>query len=320
MIDVTLLGTGGSIPLPHRYLSAAIIEYNGRKILMDCGEGTQVSMRAVNSGFHNLDVICITHLHGDHVIGLQGMLGTTSNSGRTEPITLIGPERLNDVLKGFRVISPYLNYDLNVIEDPDTSKKIFINNQHIHGEINIQSLHVKHTRPTLAYRVNLTRSPKFDVEKAKNNKVPQKIWGQLQKSSNETVCLDGQKYTSDMVLGSPRKGLSIAWVTDTLPIPEIVPFVKDVDLLISCANYGSDEDREKANRHRHMTFSDAATIAKNANVGTLLLTHFSQAMRHPEEYKENATSIFPNTIIGQDHLQLHLDYDKGVTSIESLDK
>lgn len=308
MIDVTLLGTGGSIPLPHRFLSAGIIEYNGRKILIDCGEGTQVSMRAINSGFRNIDVICITHLHGDHVIGLQGMLGTTSNTGRTEPITIIGPKGLGDVLAGFRLISPFLNYDINLIEDPQGP--ITITNEHINGEITIDTLPVQHTRPCLAYRINLARKPKFDIEKARKNEVPQRIWSTLQKDTGARVELDGKTYTSDMVLGDARGGLSVSWVTDTLPISQIVPFVQHSDLLVSCANYGSDDDMQKAEKNCHMTFSQAATLAKKAEVKELVLTHFSQAMRTPQDFAQNATDIFPQTIIGQDHMHFELNYDQ----------
>lgn len=307
MLEVTLLGSGGSIPLPDRYLSATTIEYKGRKILIDSGEGTQVSMRAINSGFRNIDVICITHLHGDHVIGLQGMLGTTSNSGRTEPITIIGPKGLKDVLAGFRLISPFLNYDVNVIEDP--TEPVVIENDYIHGELSISAMPVEHTRPCLAYRVDLKRDPKFDPQKAKEHQVPQKLWGRLQKEK-EPIAYEGEVYTPEMVLGEARKGLSVSLVTDTLPIPSIVPFVHDSDLFICCANYGNQDDKVKADKNKHMTFKDAATLAKEAKVNTLMLTHYSQAMRHPEEYIQNARTIFPQTVMGQDHLRLELNYDE----------
>ena len=309
MIDVTLLGTGGSIPLPDRYLSSAIIEYKGRKILMDAGEGTGVSMRAVRSGFKSLDVICITHLHGDHVIGLQGILGTTSNTGRTEPITIIGPKGIKDVMKGFRVIMPWLNYDINIIEDPTPGEPIVINNKYIHGELSISALPVKHTRPNFAYRVDLKREPKFDPQKAKANEVPQRIWGDLQRGQ-KPVEYEGKTYTPDMVLGEARKGMRVSWVTDTRPTPEIPGFIEGSDLLLSCANFGSNDETEKAKNKMHMTFAEAATQAKKGHVKEMVLTHFSQAMRDPEKYVKNATDIFPNTVIGKDHMHFTLNYDQ----------
>lgn len=306
MLKLTMLGSGGSIPLPDRYLSSGLIEYKGRKILVDAGEGTQVSMRSINSGFKDLDVICITHLHGDHIIGLQGMLGTTSNSGRTKPITIIGPTGLKDVLAGFRLISPYLNYEVNVIEDP--TEPVVINNDDIHGDLVIETLPVEHTRPCLGYRFNIARQPKFDVEKARANHVPQAAWKSLQQG--QEVTLDGITYTKDMVLGEERKGLSISYITDTLPIDTIPNFVQDSDLFVCCANYGDSADKKKADKNKHMTFHDAATLAKEGNVHRLLLTHFSQAMRHPEEYVENAREVFPHTWINQDHLQVELNFDQ----------
>ena len=98
MIDLLLLGCGGGIPMPNRFLSAVLLSYKGRKILIDCGEGTQVSMRISNAGFKSIDIICITHIHGDHIVGLPGLLGTIGNSGRTEPLTIIGPEGITETV------------------------------------------------------------------------------------------------------------------------------------------------------------------------------------------------------------------------------
>lgn len=305
MLHVTLLGTGGSIPLPDRFLSSALLEYKGRKILIDAGEGTQVSMRSLNCGFKDLDIICITHLHGDHVIGLQGMMGTTSNAGRTKPMTIIGPTGINDVLSGFRLISPFLNYEVNVIENP--TEPITIHNDNIHGELTITPLPVQHTRPCLAYRFDIHRQAIFDVKKAKEHHIPKQYWGRLQQG--EVIDDNHHHYTPNMVLGKPRKGLSLSFVTDTLPIKEIVPFIDHSDLFICCANYGNVNDKHKADKNKHMTFRDAAHLAKEGHVNQLLLTHFSQAMRHPEQYADEALSIFPHTLIGQDHLQLELNFD-----------
>ena len=121
MLEVTLLGCGGGMPLPTRYLSAILLQYKGRKILIDCGEGTQVSMREINSGFKSIDIICITHIHGDHIIGLPGLLATIGNSGREEPLYIIGPEGINEAVVAIRVIAKYLPYEVIVIENPQTS-------------------------------------------------------------------------------------------------------------------------------------------------------------------------------------------------------
>ena len=119
MVDVVLLGCGGGMPTPERFLSASLILYKGRKILIDCGEGTQVSMKMCNSGFKTIDVICISHIHGDHIVGLPGLLGTIGNSGRKEPITIIGPEGIRKAVNGLRTIVEWLPYEINVIENPN---------------------------------------------------------------------------------------------------------------------------------------------------------------------------------------------------------
>ena len=115
MVDVVLLGCGGSMPTPERFLSSVVMMYKGNKILIDCGEGTQVSMRMCNTGFKTIDVICISHIHGDHIVGLPGLLGTIGNSGRTEPIVIIGPEGITKAVNGLKTIVEWLPYEINII-------------------------------------------------------------------------------------------------------------------------------------------------------------------------------------------------------------
>ena len=116
MVDLCLLGCGGGMPMPFRNLSALLINFKGRKILIDCGEGTQVSMRIIGWGFKSVDVICITHCHGDHIVGLPGLLATIGNSGRTAPLTIIGPEGIDKVVDSLRVIARYLPYEGKIID------------------------------------------------------------------------------------------------------------------------------------------------------------------------------------------------------------
>ena len=301
MIDLTLLGCGGGMPMPNRFLSALCISYKGRKILVDCGEGTQVSMRMCNLGFKTIDVICITHIHGDHIVGLPGLLGTIGNSGRTEPLTIIGPIGITEAVKGLRVIANWLPYEINVIENP---KEMVLSYD---DEIEIDTLEVDHSSPCIGYSFYLKRMAKFDVDKAIKNEVPKQLWSKLQKS-NEEIEFQGKRYAPEMVKGVERKGIKISMITDTRPTEKMVPFIKESDLLVCEGTYGDDGDIEKAIKNKHMTFREAATLAKKAKVEKLLLTHFSTAMDSPEIYINNAIEVFNNTIIGEDRLELHLNF------------
>lgn len=302
MVEITLLGCGGSMPVPNRFLSSLLINYRGRKILIDCGEGTQVSMKIANCGFKTIDYICITHLHGDHIIGLPGILSTIGNCGRTEMLTIIGPKGIKEVIDAFRLIVRELPYDINIIENP--KEDILASNNYINKDIIISTLEVDHSTSCIAYSFYIKRKAKFDIEKAMKNNVPKVLWSKLQ--NGREIKLDGKIYTKDMVLGQPRKGIKLSFVTDTRPIKEIVDFVDNSDLLVCEGMYGDDGDLERAIKNKHMTFRESATIAKQSNVEAMVLTHFSPIIKDPNMYIENAMEVFENTIIGTDRLKLDL--------------
>lgn len=306
MIDIRLLGTGGGMPMPKRFLSSMIMSYKGRKILFDCGEGTQVSMRAFKTGFKSIDLILISHCHGDHIFGLPGLLSTMGNSERREPLTIIGPLGIEKILKGLLLAIPNLPYDINIIENPKNSIGInftkdgtgIMEEYNDHSDIILNTVNLVHSSPCLGYSIYASRKPEFLPEKAETYKIPKQLWGKLQ--NGENVNYDDKEYTPDMVLGPERKGIKITYITDTRPTDSIIEFVKESDLFICEGTYGDNEDIEKAIMNKHMTFAEAAELAYKANVDKLLLTHFSTAMDDPSLYKNNAKDIFPKTIIGYD--------------------
>lgn len=205
MVDLALLGCGGGMPIPERYLSSLLINFKGRKILIECGEGTQVSMRLLGWGFKSIDIICITHGHGDHIVGLPGLLATIGNSGRTEPITIIGPEGITDIIQGLRTAAPYLPYEINIAENPQESlkMKVYQNNIKIsaaeNNDLVISALKLDHSANCLGYSFNFNRRPKFDAEKAAAYEIPKVFWSRLQ--NNEAVVNDEKTYLPGMVLG-----------------------------------------------------------------------------------------------------------------------
>lgn len=306
MVDFLLLGTGGGMPMPTRFLSAGLISYKGRKILIDCGEGTQVSMRIANSGFKSIDVICITHVHGDHIVGLPGLLGTIGNSGRTETLTIIGPEGITRAVNGLRTIAEYLPYDINIIENPQ--EKIILENGYINGEVEISTCALDHSSPCIGYSFYIKRTPRFNVNSALENDVPKVLWSKLQKNVSE-IEYEGRTYYKNMVLGEERKGIKISYITDSRPIDTIPEFIKNSDLFICEGTYGDDADIDKAEKNKHMTFREAGKLSqKSGGIKKLLLTHFGTAMINPEDFIGNAASEFLNTEVAYDRYKISLNF------------
>lgn len=306
MIDLTLLGCGGGMPMANRHLSSLCINFSGRKILIDVGEGTQVAIRKNKLGFKAIDIILITHVHGDHIVGLPGLLATIGNSGREELLTIIGPTGIKDVIKGLSVLFPYLPYELRIEENIKelgfTLSKTNLNLSDINkGEVILKTEELDHSAACLGYSLYFKRRRKFNLEKAIEMKVPKVLWSKLQKE--EVVNFEGITYDSSMVLGDERKGIKLSYITDTRPNEKIINLIQDSDLFICEGTYGSDADIHKAIKNKHMTFKEADTLAKLGKVNELLLTHFSPAMIDPSEFIENATSIFTNTIIGEDGME-----------------
>ena len=303
MIDLVLLGCGGNMPTPNRFLSSLFINYRGRKILIDCGEGTQISMKIKNCGFKAIDLILITHLHGDHFNGIIGLLSTIGNSSRTEDLTIVGPKGIIEHINAVKVLVEYLPYKINVIEDPHG---LFSVATEVLKDIEISTLQLEHSTECIGYSLYFKRLPKFNKDKAISNNVPTILWQKLQ--SGQIIAINGIEYTPNMVLGDDRKGVKLSFVTDTRPLSSIPEFIKNSDLFVCEGMYGDDLEISKAVRNNHMTFREAANLARLGNVDKLLLTHFSPSLDNPNSHIENASSVFKNTIIGEDGLELSLNF------------
>lgn len=293
MLDVALLGTGGMMPLPERFLTSLLLRLNGKMLLIDCGEGTQVTLKKLGWGFKSIDAICFTHYHADHISGLPGMLLTIGNSGRTEPLFLIGPKGLKEVYRGLSVIAPELPFEVRLIELENAERNtIDVSNFHITTQ------RAEHMITCVAYSIYVHRIGKFNVEKAKALNLPKTLWAIIQKEGEVTYA--GNLYTSDMVLGDERKGIKLTYCTDSRPTKGICSLAKDSDLFICEGMYGENEKLAKAKEHRHMIFSEAAKLALESGSKELWLTHYSPALTDPHFFIENARSIFPNTTAAED--------------------
>lgn len=294
MLDVCLLGTGGMMPLPYRWLTALMTRHNGSNLLIDCGEGTQITIKQQGWSFKDIDQICFTHFHGDHISGLPGLLLTIGNSDRREPLTLIGPKGLQKVVTGLRVIAPELPFEIKFIELEEDYQTIEMNGY------TIDAYRLNHKIICYGYTLNILRKGKFDVERAKSLELPVKYWNRLQKG--ESVQYEDSLYTPDMVMGEERKGIKVAYCTDTRPVNNMVKGAYGADLFICEGMYGEPTEQTNAKAYKHMTFEEAARIAKEAKVEELWLTHFSPALVRPKEFLPSATRIFKNTICGKDRM------------------
>ncbi len=301
MLDVALLGTGGMMPLPDRFLTSLMLRLNGKYMLIDCGEGTQVSIKMLGWGFKNIDVICFTHYHADHVAGLVGILLTIGNSGRRDPITLIGPKGLKKMVDGMRIICPELPFELNMLETENITDNFKI------GNFEINSLKVEHRIDCYAYNIIVRRAGKFDIKKAELNNVPKAVWGELQKKDKAEY--NGIIYTPDMVLGEERKGIKVTYCTDSRPIKELVEFAKKSDLFVCEGIYAEDEKLEKAIEKKHMIFKEAAQLGKLADVKQMWLTHYSPALTEPELFEQDVKSVFEKVELGYDRINTKITFE-----------
>lgn len=302
MLDVCLLGTGGMMPLPYRWLTSLMMRYNGKSILIDCGEGTQIAMKEKGWSPKPIDIICFTHYHADHISGLPGMLLTMGNAERTEPLLLIGPKGLNKVVNALRVIAPELPFSIECREIEE------VNQTFTFDGFSIQAFKVNHNVLCYGYNMVIDRIGKFQLDKAMELGIPRNYWGILQRG--ETVEYEGKVYTPDMVLGGARKGLKLTYCTDTRPTESIKEHAQDADLFICEGMYGEPDKLVKAREYKHMTMYEAAKIAKDAAVKEMWLTHYSPSLTRPEEYMGDVKKIFPAAIAARDGRSVELKFEE----------
>ena len=303
MFDVTLLGTGGMMPLPYRYLTSLMLRYGGNGILIDCGEATQCAMRKKSLSPKGIDAILFTHYHADHISGLPGMMLSMANADRTEPVLLAGPKGLERIVRSLLVIAPGLPFDIRLKEISGSEEDF-----NIYG-MKVRAFKVNHNVTCYGYSVSVARAGRFDAEAAKRIGIPLRFWNPLQKG-NTCTDDDGRVYTPDMVMGEARRGLKVTYTTDTRPTKSIEVNAAGSDIFICEGMYGDPEDQHKAREKKHMMFTEAAQLAKAAEVKELWLTHYSPSLTDPREYIHLARSVFPNTAASKDGRTKELKYEE----------
>ena len=286
MLDIILLGTGGTQPLPERALAAACITVGGSNLLLDCGEGTQTAARRAGVSIFRMDAILLTHYHGDHIFGLPGIWQTMAAQGRTAPLVMAGPPGLTDVVRTFYAVAGPLPFELRLKELPDCK-----------GEFEVpagcvQAFPLKHRVPCCGYAFTLPRAGKFDPQRAKAAGIPVRYWSTLQSGQPVGGFLPSQ------VLGPPRRGLKVVYATDTRPCAALRRAAQDADLLLMDSTYADDADLPKAKLYGHSTCRETGVLAAEANVCRLWLTHYSAAVTDLAPGLAAAQQAFPTAAAG----------------------
>src|SRR5262245_9663988 len=291
-LDLVFLGTAGSAPTAQRGPSALLVRRGGERLLIDCGEGTQRQLLRSNVGLVDLREIFLTHFHGDHFLGLPGMLKTFALRDRDVPLTIYGPPGLRDLFDDLRRIFGRLPYrlELEELRAGETLER---------DEYKLLVFPVTHGVPAVGYAlVEEDRPGRFDVETADALGVPNgPERGMLQRGESITLA-DGRTLTPDAVLGPPRAGRTIVYPGDTAPSEVVRALAEDADVLVHEASFGDDEIARAADT-AHTTARQAAGLARDAGVRMLALTHITPRYFGPELLRE-AREVFPNTVAPRD--------------------
>jgi ribonuclease Z len=298
---VTFLGTSAAAPTTDRGLPALAIKREGEVVLMDCGEGVQRRVLSESLGLGSDMTILITHLHGDHVTGLLGLLQTMSLAQRRKPLNVVGPEKL---LKWLEVTAKLLHIGLTFPIRFSAAKPGVVLRT---GGFRIRAARAAHSVEAFSYLVEEPGRPGiFYPERAKSLGVPEgKLWSRLQKG--RSITLGGKRVEPFEVTGPPRPGRKIGYSGDTRPTARLARFFSGCDLLIFDSTF-KNSDREKAIERKHSTSLEAADLARKANVRRLVLTHFSARYTSVSGLVREARMVFPNTIAASDGLSVEVAY------------
>ena len=301
-LDVVFLGTAGSAPTARRAPSALLVRRGGERLLFDCGEGTQRQLLRSDVGLVDLREIFLTHYHADHYLGLPGMLKTFSLRGRELPITIYGPPGLSELFGALRRIFGKLSYGytLEELEPGDVLDR---------GDYALVTFAVDHGVSALGYAlVEQPRPGRFDVDTATTLGIPvgpQR--GALQRGEAVTLP-DGRQIDPNQVLGPPRPGRKLVLAGDGAAAPSVVEAARHADLLVHEATF-CDDEVERARETLHATATDAAQVAREAEVTMLALTHLSSRYFGPEVRRE-AQEIFAETVVPKDFDTIDLPFEE----------
>jgi ribonuclease Z len=300
-LRVIFLGTAGSVPTPKRSLPAILIQHKGEQLMFDCGEGVQRQMIKAKTGFHRKMKAFISHMHGDHVLGLPGLLQTMALLDRERKLEVYGPPGIKRFIESIReTVQFVLTFPVEIQEIEETG--VICDEE----EYTVHAIWANHVIPSLAYAlVEKSRPGKFYPEKAKVLGVPEgPMWSRLQHGHKVKLSV-GRVVKPGHVVGPPRPGRKIVYTGDTRPFKGFVKFADGADLLIHDATL-DDALAERADEDGHSTSSQAAENAKKAKVKRLVLTHISARYDDTSLLLEQAQKIFKNTQVAEDFMRIEI--------------
>ena len=305
-LEAFVLGCGGMMPLPYRHLTSVLLRREGDLFLFDGGEGTQVSLRRLNLKWKKINAIFVSHTHADHVTGIPGILMLSAQVDRDEPLYIYGPPKIAEYIETSRkVLDMYINYPIIVKEI--TAPGVV----HEGDGFYIRAFPLQHTKTCVGYTLEeLNRPGEFNPEKARALNVPVgPLWSKLQ-SGESVLSADGKTVTPEQVMGAPRSGRKVSYVTDTLYLPSIAKEVQGSDLLF-CEGMFDSELEQTAAEKKHMTAAQAATIARDAKVKQMAMIHYSPRYTDKElkVLLDEAQKIFPETVLSKDRMVFDVPYE-----------
>jgi ribonuclease Z len=299
-LKFTILGTGSATPITERRPSAALLDLGNESVLLDCGEGTQFQMLKYKVRFSRLKYILITHLHGDHFFGLIALLNTLNNTGRTEPLVLIGPHGLQDIISvQLKYSLSFLNYTVNYrTTNPGSFDEVFSNEK-----ISISTIPLKHRIPCTGYLISEKPALRKILAERLPSDFPLPYFKMLKEGFD--VEHEGKIYANAEYTVAPASPKKVAYCSDTIFDPEIARFVNQADLLYHESTF-TKELSARAQMTFHSTAEQAASIAKAGQVKQLIIGHFSSRYKDTSTFLTEAREIFPNTYLSEEGKTFHV--------------
>ncbi|MBS7623937.1 ribonuclease Z [Candidatus Bathyarchaeota archaeon] len=297
-MELIFLGTGGSVPTRDRGLPSVVLRRGPELVMFDCGECSQRQMMAAKLGFNRKMRIFISHMHGDHVLGLPGLLQSMSFLGRQRKLEVYGPQGIVEFVDSIiKTVPSKIGFPLEVYP---MQAGVVLEER----EYTVKAAGLDHGIPCFGFALIEKKLGRFDPDKARALKIPEgPLWKRLQ--LGETVTVGGFSFTPDQVLGPARRGSKITYITDTRPCKTAIEIAKNSTVLVYDCTFDSSKEK-RAVEYGHSTAKDAATVAKKACVKSLVLIHISAMYEDAEPLLREARKIFPNVTLAFDMMRLQV--------------